>query len=481
MSGGQFQTVALPKRLTLLVDPTNRDGTTNKDARIVNAYVEITPERELFVYKRPGTFQQAVVSNNSPGLGLFTWNGVVYSIFNVGSSATLFANGTSVATGLDNTSSYSFSSTMGSSPKLVMQNGAQGYTFNGTALSATLHSINASYPANTVKGLAYLDGAMYVMQHIQGTSVTPAVIWGSNINSVDQPGDWTTLDFITAQIEPDPGVRLAKQLVYVIAIKQWSTEVFYDAGNLTGSPLAPIEEAKQPYGCATQDSVQSIDDSLFWISTNQTASRQVVMMQNLRMGVISTPAIERLLADADLTVVYSLQMKINGHSFYIVTIKNNNLTLVYDITTQMWSQWTDNNGNYFPFVASTYSPTGQHIMQHETNGALYYSDSIYYTDNNLPIPVHIYTPLFDAGTRRRKSLNMMSFILDQTPGSALYASYSDDDYQTWSNPRMIDMGQKLPMLIGLGTFTKRAFHFNHSSNSPLRLQAVELQYDIGTL
>ncbi len=477
----QSNTVAIPKRLPLIVDPSNRDGTTAKDARLLNAYIEITPEKELFIYKRPGTLQQAVVSNNSPGLGAFTWNEVVYSIFNVGASATLFANGTSVATGLDNSSSYSFSSIMGSSPKMVFQNGTQGYTYNGTAISATLHSINANYPANTVKGLAFLDGTTYVMQHLLGTTVTPAVIWGSNINSVDQPGDWSNLNFITAQIESDPGVRLAKQLVYVIAFKQWSTEVFFDAGNASGSPLAPIEEAKCAYGCASQDSVQSIDDSLFWMSSNQTVSRQVMMMQALRVGVISTPAIDRLLQNADLTIVYSLQMKMNGHSFYILTIKNSNITLVYDITTRFWSQWTDSNGNYFPFVASTYDSNNNHILQHETNGALYYINSTYYTDNNLPISVDIYTPPFDAGTRVRKTLNYLGIVADQIPGAALSIQHSDDDYQTWSTIRKVDLGQKKPFITNCGTFTKRAYHFNHTANTEFRVQAVEVGFDIGTL
>ncbi len=99
----------------------------------------------------------------------------------------------------------------------------------------------------------------------------------------------------------------------------------------------------------------------------------------------------------------------------------------------------------------------------------------------MPIISDIYTPNFDANVRRNKQLSAMEFIGDQTPGSILEVSNSDDDYQTWSNFRLVDLSYKRPRLINCGTFRRRAYNFRHRSNTPLRLQAVELQYDLGTL
>ncbi|OYV45828.1 MAG: hypothetical protein B7X06_04105 [Verrucomicrobia bacterium 21-51-4] len=366
---------------------------------------------------------------------------------------------------------------------MVIQNGAQGYSYDDTALlSANLHSINASYPANNVKGLAYLDGAMYVMQHIFGTAVTPAVIWGSALNSVDQVGDWDPLDYLTAQIEPDPGVALDKQLIYVIALKQWTTEVFFDAGNATGSPLQAMMNAKISYGCASANSVQNINDILIWISTNRSASNQIVMLERLHATVISTAEIDRLLNQIDLTVVYSWQIKCNGHSFYVLTIKNANLTLAYDMMQNRWQQWTDTNGNYVPIVSSTLDASGNHILQHETNGTLYYASPNYLDDNGVVIPVTIITPRWDAGTQRNKTLGMMTFVADQVPGSLLSVQVSDDDYQTWSQPRVVNLGNKMANLIHCGTFRRRAFKFTRNNNLSARiLSGVELQFDVGTL
>lgn len=472
----QYPSMQVPPRLPLVVATSNRDSSVNKDARLVNCYIETVQETgDVFIYKRPGISSAGVINANTTGQGCFFWEGSVYSIF----GGTLFKDGVSVGTGLNTSGgTYQFSSILGATHRLVFNNGKQGYcydTVNG--LSANLHSINASYPAETVKGWAYLNGAQYVMD-------LEAVIWGSAINSVNQAGDWDPLNFISAQIEPDPGVALNRQLVYVVAFNSWSTEIFFDAGNASGSPLGNVQGSKQSYGCASDDSIQRIDDVLFWVSTNESSQVQVAKMERLGLSIISTAPIDRLLRGADLAhgQVMSWQLKLNGHSFYVLTVKSLNLTMAYDIVENRWHQWTDSNGDYFPIIASTYDLQGRHIVQHESDGKLYYIDSSYFSDGvSAPIIVDIYTPVFDASTRRRKNLSMMSIVGDQVTGSQLSMQYSDDDYQTWSKPRFFDLSQKEPKMADLGTFTKRAFHFQHKKDCFFRIQAVEVQYDLGTL
>lgn len=471
MAAEQYPSVQLPPRLPLVVTTSNRNQSVHKDARLVNCYIEVSKEGELHIYKRPGLKPADSVASGQTGRGVWFWNGSVYSIF----GNTIYKDGVSLGTGLDTTNGvYRFDSILGSTPKLVFGNGKKAYATDGTTVSNDLHSIDSNYPTETVKGFAYLNGPIYVMQ-------PEAVIWGSKVNSVDQSGDWDPLNFIRAQIEPDKGVFMSKQLVYVVALKQWSTEYFFDAGNPTASPLGPVQGMKVHYGCAHADSVQKIDDVLLFLSTNQTSSLQVSMLNQGAFTVVSTPSVDRLLSDIDTTTIYSWQLKLDGHSFYIITFKEGNLTLAYDITQDLWFQWTDHNGNYFPIVSSTYDAQGRHVVQHESNGNLYYIDSTSYKDIDNPIPVTIITPTFDAGTYRRKQLNVMKFVGDQVPGSVLQVSHSSDDYQTWSQPRNVDLSQNTPMLVNCGTFKKRAYKFVHMHDTPFRLSAIEVQYDVGTL
>ena len=93
----------------------------------------------------------------------------------------------------------------------------------------------------------------------------------------------------------------------------------------------------------------------------------------------------------------------------------------------------------------------------------------------------IVTPIFDGATGRRKQCGRMDVVGDQVLGSILQVRVSDDDYQSWSNFRLVDLGMKKPHLTNCGTFQKRAYHLRHATNTPFRLQSIDLQYDIGTL
>lgn len=478
----QQQSMSVPTRVPLVVSPENRDTSTNKDAKLINCYVEVDQDRNTHLFRRPGMLQWGVPPGaGASGQGTYWWNNAVYSVFN----GILYKDLAQVATGLDSAGGvYSFNSIMGATPKLVLQNGNQGYSYDDVhGLSANLHSINASYPQYTCKGIAYLDGQTFVLQHFFGTNITPAVIWGSKVNSVDQAGDWDPLDFITAQVTADSGVYLAKQLVYVVCLKEWSTEFFFDAGNATGSPLGSAPNLRISYGCASQDSVQNIADDLFFISNNREASNQVVMIRNAQLSIISTPEIDRLLRDVTLTAgnVYSWHIKIDGHTFYVLTLKANNLTIAYDLNQNRWDQWTDANGNYVPIIYSTRNSAGKTILQHETNGSLYYGSTDYLDDNGALIPITIVTPRWDGNTSRYKFLSMMNFVSDISPGSLMSVQVSDNDYQSWSQPRIVDLGSEFPNLIDCGSFRRRSWMFKVNNNLPWRLSAAELQFDLGVL
>jgi len=199
--------------------------------------------------------------------------------------------------------------------------------------------------------------------------------------------------------------------------------------------------------------------------------------------IVSTAPVERLLSGADLTSMRSFGLKYAGHRFYGFTLLNDNLTLVYDIKEQRWAQWTDTNGNYWPIVSSTFLASTGSVLQHATNGKLYLFDSAYTSDDGDYITVDIYTPNFDGETRRRKNLNILEFIGDRTPGSILDVRYNDADYGEgqWSTFRQVDMSVEKPILENNGTFLRRAYHIRHRCNTRLRLQAMEMQLDIGTL
>lgn len=515
--------MAMPKRLPLVVMPENRDETTSKDAKLVNAFAErVAASGEYFVEKRPGLSAPRYslldgAINNGVGRGIYLWYVIGITQTNILpppsfrpvavdtpvedlvlvaiSGKTIYYTklvaGVPVTTALS-TLPYPFLFVGGKFrftpvpvihagvndlPGLLCQSGTQLYVLSwdtATKLAVVAQELGTGVPlpAGLVQGMVYLDGYVFVMD-------AEGRIFNSDVNDVTT---WSGA-FITAQLNPDGGVFLGRQLNYVVALKQWTTEFFYDAGNVPpGSPLTSVPGAILPYGCASADTVQELDGDLYWVTTNRSGSPQVIKLSNLQGQIISSPPVERLL-QSNQTSFISFTFKCSGHRFYVVSLVISNITLVFDVDQGLWYEWTDQNGNYWNIVDATLDMTGLKLAQDQDSGSIYIvdADTTYPNDNGILVPVEIYTPLFDAKIDRRKYLKQMRFNSDQTTGSLLQIRVTDNDYQTYSNFREVDLSKVRPILNDCGTFYRRAWHIRHLANTALRIRSVDLQMDIGTL
>ena len=118
-----------PQRIPLVVMPENRSTSTDKDAKLVNGYVEKTPTGEYWIYKRPGVVVSETLSGT--GRGAYNWNGLIYTVF-----GGTFYEGTTSKGAVDSTagSFYTFSAGLGATPKLFFQNGVKAYTYDSSGL-----------------------------------------------------------------------------------------------------------------------------------------------------------------------------------------------------------------------------------------------------------------------------------------------------------------------------------------------------------
>jgi hypothetical protein len=204
------------------------------------------------------------------------------------------------------------------------------YTVAGSPATPATGTITASTSAGMVPGIAYINGYFCVMD-------TNGVIWSS---ASDDPTTWGALDFITAQNENGAGKAIAKSQNYLIAFKSWSTEFFYDAANAVGSPFSPVDNGFTQVGCASGDSVVSLEGGLIWLSQTKQLGRGVHRMVGLDQSKVSTPDVERILNADDLAIVRAFPVTLDGHSLYVLTLETSNITLVYDATSGQWYQWS---------------------------------------------------------------------------------------------------------------------------------------------
>jgi hypothetical protein len=436
-------------------------------------------------------------------------------------------------------------------PLLVFKSTKDLYDYNGSTL--TKLSNVANYPTTTVPGLVYLDGYFFVMDP-QGR------IWNSGIND---PSTWTALGEIAMENEPNGGVAIAKLANYVMGFGVWTTEFFWDAGSAPpASPLLPNTTLPIQIGCANGESVIEMQGSIVWIGQTKHEGASVYWFgQGGGSGYspikISDPFVDRILQMDPLVNVRAFSQVIFGHSCYVLTLQNSNITLVYDFVSQEWSVWTTmtengalqitgittdeygtatfkvaNNGyldgypvnvtgvvdvpeynqlynisvvdaNTFTaqvgvqlgtsagglaqnFAENAYRPiTSATIfnvdyLQDPTNGQVYSTSISQYTDNGGPIPVKLVTQRYDGGTSQWKFFRRISLLADLETSNAVIA-YSDDDYNTWSQFRVMSLQQgQRATITPAGRSRRRAFTILHTSPTAFRAECLEFEVILGS-
>lgn len=231
---------------------------------------------------------------------------------------------------------------------------SDGYVFNNNTLTKIS---NVNYPASTVPGLIYLDGTYYVMNSI-------GKIYGSNL---EDPFNWTSLNAISANQEADAPVALAKQLNYAVAFCENTTQFFYDAANPVGSPLSPVPNAFNRIGCASAGSVSQINGTLFWMGKTNQKGRSIYTFNGISPSIISNQNVDRILNADNLSTVYSFCIRIAGHVFYVITLKSSNITLVCDVITMEWYEWSWMTPNT-PTTITMSQSLGVAIVVHTNHG-----------------------------------------------------------------------------------------------------------------
>ena len=86
------------------------------------------------------------------------------------------------------------------------------------------------------------------------------------------------------------------------------------------------------------------------------------------------------------------------------------------------------------------------------------------------------------GTQNRKIWKRFKVIGDiQQSTSALTVKYSDDDYGNYTTAGTIDMNVQYQIengLTRLGSSRRRSWKLEHSANTPNRMEAIEIEYEV---
>jgi hypothetical protein len=156
-----------------------------------------------------------------------------------------------------------------------------------------------------------------------------------------------------------------------------------------------------------------------------------------------------------------------------------NETWVYDQNLEIWTQWSDTTGNsVWPVLQTTqFAFSGQPFSvagQDPTTGRLWKIDGENTQDNGVNFPVNWTSLPLDFNTKKRKYYNNVELIGDvQLTTTPVNVSYSDDDYQTFSTPRVLDMSNVRAFSKMWGQSRRRVWKLSYSGNNKFRMYGIE--------
>lgn len=320
---------------------------------IAGAFLCPTSYSPSIAHRQGGSFYVGGYGTGSTGFGvLFGFSATRYNLLFAGQSV-LSTDASNLEPG-----QYDFSQNYART-KVYMKNAYKLYEYD-TTLGTNTQVTDADYPPITVRGMPTLDDYAFVMDPD-----------GNIYNSAE--GDfssWAAADFIAAQFENDGGVALTKIGGNIVALGSYTTEQFFNAGNAVGSPLAPVQATPLAIGCAAADTMQSLEDTVYFVAQSR-ANQQSVLPQKFVARLVgnayekvSQSDHDRIIARSDPAQMSALISKQGGHSFYILRLLDQGISLVLDTEQGRWYVWTARDQDAtatmsaVPYASGTATRTG---------------------------------------------------------------------------------------------------------------------------
>ena len=451
-----------------------RDATGNKDQKYINFVPEKTVginkgDTQWWLKSRPG--MSAVYTMPAGVLrGIYFWNAATPAHMSVIGNS-IYYNGTFLSTITTTTGSVGFTEFLDSTGarKLVLVDGTDGYVFTAYNVAPT-KIVDADFPTPHIPTPIFLDGYLFLAK------ANTQDVYNSNL---DDPALWTAGDFISAEMFPDTIVGLSRNNNYIYAIGQYSTEFLYDAANATASPLARHPSALQQFGTPNINTVVATDQDVTMVAELQLGGRTVYTIDGFKETEIATPAVQLALnaEGTNISNASAFGIKLGGQKLYVLTLTNRVLCWGYD--DKIWFEWnfvntpkfaTDSAVGY-PYMLTTQSGTN-YIVAFTPNSSLDVANVITCT---------IVTSKFDFDTMDRKRMDLLVLMGDSplTTNVPISVQTSDDDYNTWSTARTLNINPIFTGLYRMGMFRRRALKFTYTQPYPLRLEGMELTINKG--
>lgn len=307
-------------------------------------------------------------------------------------------------------------------------------------------------------------------------------------SDLNDPTTWSALSTIKRQLFNDTPMGLSRLRNLILAFGTKGVEVFYNAGNRTGSTLGTLPHLATEIGLrypTVTNYACTIVDKLYFIGSEgspQAASRAsaLYVFDGTKFEKINQPTMNRIITEVGIQGVFSVPY--NGKHAVAMQLSNVASTsgatwLMYFPDVDEWFEWTSevwqphNNGRFFIGQARSGNSTSHKVFEFAPSGQTYYADE--HTDGgsttNFPWILQLKIPQQDGLPFRIPYCGLIGDT--NTSATSLTLSKSIDDGQNWTNVGTIDMTRARKAKYGLGMYqSEMQLRFEYTGTEPLRLR-----------
>jgi len=317
------------------------------------------------------------------------------------------------------------------------------------------------------------------MEHMDGFAFILGAdnkISNSDINSL---ANWTASNFITKQVVQDIPVGLAKLNNQIVAFGEDTVEMFYNAGNTTGSPLLPIRHLHQRVGLVNAKfqsgghyyAIQGNRMYFVGCRAGGIHSAGVFVYDGQNIEKVSSPHIDKILSElANETLVLQSVNSFGFHGQAAISF----LLTQPNLTSQRWLMFFPEFKEWFEWTSAVFSPinSGEHFLPCGAN----LKDKIYnfpssdnWQDSGTSYAWSTQFKLPTNGSSRR-FMPMYGVDADtDTTTNDLTAEISTDDCSTFSTLGTIPLNQDRKVLFRGGSFRKAHIRLGNTNARPVRI------------
>ncbi len=355
------------------------------------------------ITQSPLALGRGIYSSSRGNIMIAVWGSGVYSI-SQGLTATLVGN--------LGTSSGDIFISENNNAEIAITDGTANtlYVWNWSTLVFTVVALPA---AITHPGyLSFQNGQLILVN--QGTTnwylsgFNNATSWSTAGNSVGTLQ--TKPDTVQAAV-PVPGGGNNLLLFGKNVAEPW---------NYTGAALFPYQRYSTnnvDFGCLNASSIAALDNYIVWLAANEQSGATVMIYSGNGAKSISTDGIDFKLSNlTNPQNCLGFLFRQDGHIIYQFTFPDDNLSYIYDLTTDKFFTVTDENLNYHIARNVVYF-NGHYYFVSLKGGNLYqfgtqYTDAEYAVDDIQEIPRIRVLPPFRIPSQRMFIIKSLGFTIE---------------------------------------------------------------------